>query len=244
MLNFLKKVIDKCTGYSRELTFYKENRQHLYLILLYLRVVELTQSCRILMEEKIISAVPILLRTVLETFADLKNLSDDKNYANFMEASNLHEWLRVFKEAESGDNPYLKSISHMEYFKQAYTQYEAELQKLKNENYAPLKNFERFRKAKMVDEYYSVYNSICCDSHSNIRSLSGSYTNITGDDFKVIYYKDPEPNDIIRNSTILCDILVDASLIIHEFFKSGLDLKVKSINSEWEELKSKHFSKI
>jgi hypothetical protein len=195
------------------------------------------------MEEKTISAVRILIRTVLETFADFKNLSKDKNYVNFMEASNLNEWLRIFEEAESGNNPYLKSISQLENFKQIYAEHKAELQRFKENNVLPLTNFKRFDIAGMVDEYRSVYNSVCCDSHSNIRSLYNSYTNVTGDDFTVIYNKDPEPLAITSNSTILCDILVDASFIIHDYFKSGLSLKVKSINEEWEIMKSKYLDK-
>jgi len=243
-LNFLEKVLDKSIEYLHELTFDKNIKQHLYLILLYCRIVELIHSCNILMKERIIAGVPILLRTVLETFADLKNLSNDQNYVNSMDASNLHEWLRIFKEAVSGDNEYLESISKMENLKQTCAEYKTELKILDEKGFVPLKHFDRFEKAGMSDEYRSVYNSVCCDSHSNTRSLYKSYTNITGDDFTVIYCKDPEPFDIGGNSTILCDILVDASFIVHDYFNSGLSLKVKSINTEWEELKSKHLTKI
>lgn len=192
-LNFLKNTLDKIIEYLYELTFNKNNKQHRYLIFLYCRIVELTQGCRVLIEKKIISAVPILLRTVLETFADLKNLSNDGNYINSMDASDLYEWLRIFKEAESGDNEYLKLISKMENFKQTYAEHETELNKLKEKQIVPLNNFERFKKAEMLDEYRSVYNSLCCDSHSNIRSLLKDYTNINKNDFTVLCFKDPDP---------------------------------------------------
>lgn len=236
-LNFLEKVLDKSIEYSHELIYDKNNQQHLCLIFLYYRLLELTRSCNLLMKENIISTVQILLRTVLETFADLKNLSDDANYFNFMKASYLYQWYLILKEAVSGDNPYLESISQMKDLKQDCAEHETELKKLKENNFIPLSNQKRLEKARMVNEHRSLYNSLCCDSHSNIRSLLGSYTNISGNDFTVICFKDPEPNDISRNSTILCDILVRASSIIHEFFNSGLNLKVKSIKDEWEELR-------
>lgn len=53
--------------------------------------------------------------------------------------------------------------------------------------------YKRFEKAEMVDEYRSIYNSLCSHSHSNVRSLYNRYTHITGNDFKVICCKDPEP---------------------------------------------------
>lgn len=234
-LNFLEKVLDKSIEYSRKLTFDKKYQRHLYLISLYCRVIELTHSCTILMKEKIISGVPIILRTVLETFADLKNLSADENYVNFMQASCLEEWLRLFKEAKDGDNPYLGKISQIGNLKQVYT----ELKKLKENHYAPLSHYKRFEKAGMVDEYRSIYNSLCSHSHSNVRSLYDRYTHITGDDFMVICYKEPKPHDITLYSTTLCDILIDAAFIIHKFFNSGLNSEVVSINAEWEELKSR-----
>lgn len=151
-LNFLEKVLDKSTEYSRKLIFDKKYQLHLYLISLYYRIIELTHSCTILMREKIISGVPIILRTMLETFADLKNLSADENYINFMQASYLEEWLRLFKEAKDGDNPYLRKISQIGNLNQIYT----ELKKLKENHYTPLSHYKRFEKAEMVDEYRSI----------------------------------------------------------------------------------------
>lgn len=242
-IDFLKKVIDKSIQYSGKLVFNKEYQQHLYLVSLYCRIIELSHSCTILMREKIISGVPIILRTILETFADLKNLSADESYINFMQASYLKEWLRIFKEAKDSDNPYLGKISQIENLKQVYAEHETKLQKLKKKRYAPLRHDKRFNKAGMANEYRSVYNFLCSHSHSNIRSLYDRYTHITGDDFMVICYKDPKLHDITLYSITLCDILIDAAFIIHKFFNSGLHSKVEAINAEWEELKSKLLTK-
>lgn len=220
-IDFLEKVLDKSIEYSGKLVFNKEYQQHLYLVSLYCRIIELTHSCTILMKEKIISGVPIILRTVLETFADLKNLSDDEKYVNFMKAGYLKEWLR----------------------KKVYAEHETELQKLKKKRYAPLNHYERLEKAGMVNEYRSVYNFLCSHSHSNIRSLYYRYTNITGDNFTVICYKEPKQHNIDLYSTTLRDMLVSASLTIHKFFGSGLISQVESIHAEWEDIKTKHIEK-
>lgn len=239
-IDFLEKLLAKSIEYSAKLTFNKEYQQHLYLVSLYCRIIELTHSCTILMKEKIISGVPIILRTVLETFADLKNLSDDEKYLNFMKAGYLKEWLRIFQEAKDGNNPYLGKISQIENLKQVYAEHETELQNLKKKRYAPLSHYERLEKAGMVNEYRSVYNFLCSHSHSNIRSLYDRYTNITGDNFTVICYKEPKQHDIDLYSTTLCDMLVSASLTIHKFFGSGLISQVESIHAEWEDIKTKH----
>jgi hypothetical protein len=236
--DFLEKVLDKSIEYSAKLTFNKKYQRHLYLVSLYGRIIELTHSCIILMKEKIISGVPIILRTLLETFADLRSLSDDENYVNFMQASYLKEWLRVFQEAKDGDNPYLGKISQIENLKQIYAEHEAKLQELERKGYAPLSHYNRFDKAEMKNEYRSIYNFLCSHTHSNIRSLYDRYTHITGDDFTVVFYKDPDPHDITLYSTTLCDLLISASLIIQRFFGSGFLSKVEHINAEWEEFKT------
>jgi hypothetical protein len=243
MLAYLEKVLGKSIGYSGKLTFDKKYQQHLYLVSLYCRIIELTHSCTILMKQKIISGVPIILRTVLETFADLKNLSADENYVYFMQAGYLKELLRIFKEAKDTDNPYLGKISQIEDLKQVYAEHETELQNLIKKHYVPLSQDTRFDRAGMVNEYRSVYNFLCSHSHSNIRSLYDRYTDITGDDFTVICYKDPKPHDITLYSSTLCDMLIDATSIVHKFFNSEVHSKVRAINAEWEELKSKLLTK-
>ncbi|TAN45518.1 MAG: hypothetical protein EPN22_02495 [Nitrospirae bacterium] len=191
------------------------------------------------MKEGIISGVPIILRTVLETFADLKNLSADENYVNLMQASYLHEWLRIFKEAKNGDNPYIEKISQVENLNQVYAEHEDNLQKLKENNYTPLSHFKRFEKAGMADEYRSIYNFVCSHSHSNIRSLYDRYTHVTGNDFTVICYKDQTPHDITLYSTTLCDLLINAGLVTHDFFGSGLIFEIKTMTAEWDKFKEK-----
>ena len=242
-LVFLEKTLDKSIEYSSKLTFDKKYPQHLFLISLYCRVVELTHSCTILMRGEIISSVPIILRTVLETFADLKNLSADENYVNFMRATYMKEWFRIFKEAQKGGNAYLTRISRIENLNQVYAEHENELNGLKKNHYTPLTPGQRFERAGMVDEYLSIYNFLCSHSHSDIRSLYSRYTRITGDDFTVICFKDPTPHDIALYSTTLCDILTDATVIIHKSLNSGLNSDVATLNSEWEELKSKLLTK-
>lgn len=237
---FLERVHDKSIEYSSQLTFNKEYKQHLYLVALYGRIIELTDSCMILMKKKIISGVPILLRTLLETFADFRNLIEKEDYVNFMQASYIKEWLRIYKEAYKGGNPFLEKISQIENLKQVFADREAELEELEKKGYSPLKHCARFDKAGLESEYHSIYNFLCSHSHSNIRSLYNRYTQITGDDFTVIFYKDPKSHDIDLYSTTLCDILISTSSTIHKFFDSGLLSEIDSLNAEWEEFKTKY----
>lgn len=239
-LEFLEKIHIKCTEYASKLNFNKKYQQHLYLVSLYGRIIELSHSCSILMREKVISGVPILLRTALEAYADFRSLSEDDKYVNFMSASHIKEWLRVLEEAKKNENPYLGKISKETNLEEVYDQNKKEMEKLIENKYSPLNHFERFDKAGMAQEYRSFYNSLCSHSHNNIRALYDRYTQIEGNDFTVVFYKEPEQHDIDVYSTTLCDILINMSLAIHKFFDSGLLSDIESLNEEWDEFKNKH----
>jgi len=72
-----------------------------------------------------------------------------------------------------------------------------------------------------------------------IHAFHDRYTQITGDDFTVIFYKEPETHDIDLYSVTLSDMVIDASFIIHNFFDSGLLSEIVNLNKEWEEFKNK-----
>jgi hypothetical protein len=239
-LDFLEKVVAKVTTSSNKLIFNKKYARHLYLIALYCRIIELTHSCTILMKEKIISGVPVILRTVLEAYADLKNLIADENYVNYMEASHLEEWRRIIKEAKNKENPYLCKIAELENLRKAYEDHTTTIEELKDNKYVALSHYDRFEKAGLVKEYRSIYNFLCSHSHNNIRCLHDRYTTITGNDFDVVCYKDPQPHDFLLYSTSLCDILVDASSTVHTFFETSASSEIESIHKEWEDLKIKY----
>ncbi len=234
---FLQNTIDKSIEYSAELTFDKTNSQHFLLICLYMRIIELSYSCAILMKNRIVSGVPILLRTAIETFADFRSLSKDGNYANVMQASYAKEWLRLYGEAIEGNNPYLGKISEMVNLKQTYEESKTELEELKKKGYLALTHRERFGKAGMTSEYLSIYNNLCSHSHSNIRSLLDRHTHIEGNDFKIMFFKEPEKHEIDLYSIDLCDRVIEASLTTHSFFDSGLLSKIETVHKEWESLK-------
>lgn len=107
------------------------------------------------------------------------------------------------------------------------------------DGFAPLSQVKRFEKAGMNSEYFSLYNYLCSHSHSNIRSLYDRYANINNDEFTVIIFKEPTSQDIDLYSITLCDLLIEALLIIHKYFNSDLISKIETISTEWEEFKAK-----
>ncbi len=234
---FLQRVIERLIDQSSSLSFDKTNRQHLLLVCLYMRIIELGFSCAILIKNRIISGVPILLRSTIEAFADLKSLSKDESYADVMAASYAEEWRRLYGNAIEGNNPYLGKISEMANLRQMNEENKKKLDDLKKKGCVALTHRKRFEKAGMAEEYFSIYNDLCSHSHSNIRSLLDRHTHIERGDFKVMFFKEPEQREIDLYSTDLCDRIVEASLIIHSFLDSHQFSKIENIHKDWESLK-------
>ena len=100
-LSFLEKV-----------SFNKKDGQHLTVICLFARIVELAASCKALLEKEALVGLPILLRSMFEADVDLTNCIKDSNYFKNMYAAFLKEKIRLTKEAlPDKDNPYLSPIS-------------------------------------------------------------------------------------------------------------------------------------
>jgi hypothetical protein len=150
---FLLHSIDEIIDHSSAIVFDKTNRRHLLLLCLYMRIIEIGFSCALLMKNSIISGVPILLRSVVEAFADLRNLSKNENYADVMAASYFKEWNRLYREAVEGDNPYLENISAMINLSQMDEENRKQLDDLKKKGCVALTQKERFENAGMTAEY-------------------------------------------------------------------------------------------
>ena len=129
-------------------------------------------------------------------------------------------WLKVLREAHSGENPYLASISELADLEDQIEKESAELEGLRDKGRPPLNVFQRFEKAGMINEYRSLYNFLSCDAHSNIRALISRHVTFNDSDFEITYYKD-EPieafNSILGSSA---GLLLQASLEMHNRYET------------------------
>ena len=164
-LSFLDKV-----------QFDKKNGQHLTIICLFSRIVELAASCKALLEKNTLAGLPVLLRSMFEADIDLTNCIKDTYYFKSMYASLLKEKIRRLKESfPEKDNPYLKPIDGNDSLKSDLESVKKELQSLEKEGYKPISIKERSEKAGKLDEYHSIYNILCLETHNNIAALEKNY---------------------------------------------------------------------
>ena len=229
IFKFIKRLHDDCIRLSVFIVFDKKYPRHRYIVGLYGSLIELTGSLIILVEKKHSTGVPSILRSFLEAYVAFVNLYADENYVKYMYASFHKQWLKVLREAKYNPNPFLKSISEFENIDAKINEHEKELDNLESKKFRPLNVFECFEKAGMVNEYRSLYNFLSNDSHSNIRSLENRHLEIYENDFKLVYYKDNQLVDFLPTLDSTAGLLVDATLKIHQYFKT----KSKSEIEKW-----------
>ena len=238
--NYLKKLHDACLEEVEKLSFDKKHPRCLHLIGLYGSIIEFTGSLICLIEKKHRTGVPSIFRSLLEASVEFSNLHNNATYGYHMDASYQEQWLKILKEAQTKQNPYLTDMSKLPNLDELVTESETKLQDLIDKGYRPLNIFQRFDKAGMAKEYRSLYNSLSNDSHSNIRSLIDRHMEIKGKDYSVVFYKDLPIEDYLIYIDSATGLLLDTSLKVHSFFESKglgnfkkLDDELKSIRNNY-----------
>lgn len=235
----LQSFHDRLLQLAGALSFDKRNPVDLHRIALYGSMLELTGAICALLRSDARIGLPSLFRSLLEASVELTNLIRDPDYIHNMNASHIEQWLKVLKEAKTKTNPYLASIGELPDLDTQIDKKQAELDKLTSAGHSPLKVFQRFERANMVQEYRSLYNFLSCDAHSNIRALISRHINVGEQDFEVVYYKDEpiESFESILDST--AGLLLQASRSMCEAYGTG---KLPEVDALLSELKAIRWS--
>ena len=223
---------DRLLALAGSLKFDKRNTVDLHRMALYGSVLEFTRGLCTLLKFDARLGAPSLFRSFLEAAVELTNLLEDPGYVDNMDASHKEQWLKVLQEAKDGRNPYLESITNVPELTAQIEKEAAELEALRSRGRGPLSVFDRFRKAKMEEEYRSLYNFLSCDAHSNIRALISRHITVNDNDFQVVYYKDEPLESFISILDSSAGLLLQLSEKMHANYESGKGNDVKSMFDE------------
>ncbi len=239
LYDFLTSSILECTELSRVLKFDKTHKWHVNLISLYGSMLELANSICVLVQGDSPIGIPILLRSIIEAFTDFNNLAETRTYGYHMDASNVKEWIKILEVAKQGENPYLAEISKLPNIDEILSDFKTQLEELKGKGYSPLNNFQKFEKSNLSNEYRSIYNFLCCDSHNNIRSLISRHADITDDksDYQLQFFA-PVDLDTISDYIDSCiGILINSTILIHTALESSVIIEAKELAVKLSEIR-------
>ena len=236
LIPLLLQVRDDAIRDISLLTFDKQHPQHLYAICLYATILEIAYESLLLVEKRRFITLPTLMRSLLEAYADFLNTLEKPEYFKNMYASFLKQKLDLVRKAKKNpDNPYLKDVVESVDLKQAQTNLESEIERLKNSGHSPLNVAERFSKAGLSNEYQSVYWLLCLNTHNNVYDLENRHIEKTGDDYAVALFKENSPDDLIRYFDTLAATLIDSSIRIYDFLATKtshrFDRHLKALNA-------------
>lgn len=237
VFDFLKRAHDGLQPLSTKLAFDKHHPLHRNLVALYGSIIELTGGLIVLVDRRLITGVPVLLRSILEAYVDFRNLASNPTYGYSLELGHIKEWLKILQEAKTGKNEYLLEISQAPDLDQRIAEWTRKKIALEARGYRSLKIEQKFQRAEMEKEYRSQYNSLCCDAHNNLRALVDRHIEIDGEGFEVVYYKAYTPEDSAVYVGTNAEILIRASQELHAFLHSPVCDEVSKYREELDVLR-------
>jgi hypothetical protein len=209
------------SGYSaiRDLAtvrFNKEDRVQLFVICTYSSILELTFGCMALIEKKVTTALPLLIRTVVEAYVDLRAIRNDPKYLRNVMSGYLKERLRLIDVDNLREHPFLAGLTEEGDLAGRKGQLEEELKGHRDAGYPPLPMHAKFDRAGMKPVYQSLYWYLCLDSHNDLSTLEERH--LEGDE--VVLFKGETNFAYTQELDALLTTLIDSSVLVHEVFKS------------------------
>ena len=224
MQGFLTDLYHSTVKNLSNLTFNKSSEVHRTLVSLYATIIELTNSTLLLRQNGAFTGVDILLRSALEAHVDLINLANNDVYLKAMNASYDKEWLKLMKEAATGENEFLASLKNDPELGKQIELHQAALDEFQKTSKIP-HIAEKFSSAGMQKEYQSVYNSLCTDSHNNIRALVHRHFRISNGKIDLTIFQEPSKTDLAASLDSFIAILNKSNEIMHDYFNSPDEVK-------------------
>ena len=157
-LRELGQILDFSIALFEDL--YQESKQAPYITMmgLFAAMVEQCQALGSLIEKRQYAATQSLARNILEIYVDIKNVSKEGNYVNYL-------WAEYYNR----EKELAKTKSKQKHFRNlrndSYSLYHP------NQDFYCLTISEKFTQVNMKDEYSSVYCMLSAHTHSGVFSL-------------------------------------------------------------------------
>ena len=228
---FLKDIHNEFQKIILTIRFDTENSLHIYLISIYGTILELTTSILILIESKIYTGIPILLRSILEGFVDLINFTNSYDYIHQLNFDCLNQWIKILNAAKSGNSGLVNFLQDTSLLCDAISKAESELESIKRKGIKNIGVEKKFETAGMKDAFDSHYNRLCCDAHNNIRALIDRHQDHDDKKLSIVFYKKYSTFDIGYYVEVATRIFLKSTKLTHEHFNSNS----LSVIEQWHE---------
>lgn len=235
------ELIDAAISDAAAFRFDKTHPQQLASVCVYCTLLELARSTPTLLANEDVTAIPVVLRSIFEAYADLRATLGDPEYYKRMYSTLLEERLRFLRNVErSRSNPFLVSIAGQLDIAAEQASLQQELSDYKNGGHSPLTTAARFKAANLEHEYESMYWLLCLEGHNNMSALDDRHIGKSGDDFEVLMFKEPQPDDMVRLLDSLAAVVIDSTARMHKFLKTGVEGKYQSFSTRLTKIRANY----
>lgn len=219
MYQLLKEQFAATLAAMGLIVFNQGNPNHRLVMALYATILEYVDSAIFLIDAEKSAGVLGIQRSCLEAYIDLQNLANDPGYADQMEAHYHEQWRLVCRDAVAGTNLFLQTLkADASVRMREHTDALAKLPR-------SLSVKQRFELGGLSDLYYSVYNSLCAETHNNLRALIDRHFRHVGTAEKpaleIMAFDKMDQVSFDASVDIFITILAEANRIVHDYFGTG-----------------------
>ncbi|MFS8050666.1 DUF5677 domain-containing protein [Rhizobium sp. BR 314] len=227
MLDFLSEILVATIDRLPRVVFNKNDERQRTLIALYATIIEQADSAVTLRRDNRWTGVNHILRSSMEAYTDLINLANDSTYLNQLNAKYHSEWIKLISEGVKGDNIFLTFFKDNAEAKAQLAYHQGELAAIETHTKV-MSVFDRFRKAGLEREYRSMYNSLCNDTHNNIRALTDRHFRLDKDGLQeMVIFEDVDITSVAASLDSFMAILNGSNKIIHHYFNTDVQAEVE-----------------
>ncbi len=240
-LEFLEAIYFAVKESANEIQYDESNRHHLILISLYATIIEYSFSCITLLKTNQYTAIPTILRSTLEASTDLLILIKEKEYADSMYLSFLHQKIQIIKKIIDKASHAQFVIDNLDKFRAELASTKIEFGKKKSVGVKLYQPFQKFDLAD-IDQIYILYQNLCRESHNNLDCLIHRHITDNCFHFNITLFASWDEADIIFLISCTIRFLVNSFRKIQEYFllnESYMTLKVIELFFSYEEYEKK-----
>lgn len=195
IFNEIETIIQECTNFLISIDLDKKDNQKIISLILFIRLIEATESATLLAKNGLSQDVNSLFRIFLDAYFILANVCKDSNFISEYFSSDLPHRLKFMNAIEKQKNSEIFERAN----KYATTEIKSELKKKIEEK--KIHEFNSYKYANNVDcleIYDSMYRALSKSIHTTPRSLE-QYTD-EDKEGNIIHIKyHPTEHDIDRN---------------------------------------------
>ena len=200
---------------------FNDDPQQLAVAAIYATILQSTDECLLLLNRSSVTSVGSIIRSMLESFADLCAVIAEPTYVERMLATFEDQKLRLLKNmSRSRSDEFYKDLAGQLDVEAMKSQVSTALSEYRSRGHQALSNAERFREADLIYIYESLYWHLCLSGHNDISSLERRHIRVSDGSVELIMLRENDLQEVAIYLEALLAIVSDGSLRVHRLVAS------------------------